>query len=338
MPADKINQYPDISIVILSKNSAPYLKQALEIIFRQQVSACYEVLVIDSGSTDSTLETIRRYPIRLVTIPPEAFGHGRTRNLGARLAKGKIVVFLNGDAIPSDELWLYNLIRHFDGDPQIAGVYGRCFPRQGCNPLRARELLADPTYAFKEAVLKRIEDKKSYTRMDYGQKRILLAFETISCAIKRDILQRFEFDDNIEFGEDLEWSKRMMEKGFKIVFEPSSAVVHSHDFYCSLRQTIKKFFDDTKLSKDLLEYHISITPLTFLRFVTIKVIPDIKYISGLSNGIIYKIRWILYCPLVRISQFIGVIIGCYSQKIPLGLHRRISLVSEAKNSSKNLWG
>jgi rhamnosyltransferase len=327
-----------ISIIVLSKNGARFIAQLLNKVYSQKVDRGYEVIIIDSGSTDGTLDILKNYPLRLIEIPPQEFGHGKTRNLGAQLAQSEILVFLNGDAIPKDSFWLLSLIRTLEKSDDIAGAYSKVLPREDCNPLRAREILNDASYQFRETKIKSITDINLYNNMSYGEKRIFLAFETISCAIKKPFLQKFSFRDDIEFGEDLEWSKRIMEAGFKIAFEPSSQVVHSHDFYCSLAQTVKKFFDDAKLNKDLLGYCIEITPFGFLYFITTKVILDIKYISKLNKDIFYKAKWALYCPLVRIFQFVGILLGCYSQKIPLKFHRKISLVSDVKNSSKNLWG
>ena len=322
----------DISIIVLSKNGARYITQLLDKVYSQGADRKYEVVVIDSGSTDGTLGILKNYSLRLIKIPPEEFGHGKTRNLGAGLAQGEVLIFLNGDAIPLNNSWLMNLVNALERNNDIAGAYSKVLPRQDCNPLRAREVFNDPAYKSNITKLKYIADLNAYNNMPYPEKRMLLAFETISCAIKKTILKQFSFRDDIEFGEDLEWSKRVMEAGFKVAFEPSSQVVHSHDFYCSLPQTVKKFFDDTKLNKDLLGYRIDMTPWGSLGFVAMHTAADIRYILKLDKGIFYKLKWVLYCPLVRISQFIGMALGCHSKRIPVKLHTKISLVSEVKKS------
>ncbi len=68
----------DISIVILAKNEEKNIRECLSKVFEQRISFSYEVIVIDSGSKDKTVEIASTFPIRLIKIKPEEFGHGRT--------------------------------------------------------------------------------------------------------------------------------------------------------------------------------------------------------------------------------------------------------------------
>ena len=77
----------DASVVILTYNGEQHIDEILASLTTQRFDGTYEILVIDSGSTDSTLDLIAKYPsVRLVQIPNSEFGHGKTRNLGAHLA------------------------------------------------------------------------------------------------------------------------------------------------------------------------------------------------------------------------------------------------------------
>ena len=107
-PCDsKRKLYMDASIVIPTKNGGQRLASVLKAIFSQNTRYEYEVICIDSGSTDATLDVIRSFPsCRLVQIAPEDFGHGRTRNLGASLSSGEFVIFVTQDALPASDRWL----------------------------------------------------------------------------------------------------------------------------------------------------------------------------------------------------------------------------------------
>lgn len=154
----------DISIVILTKNEEKYIGSTLDMIFSQDIDKKYEVIVIDSGSRDSTLEIAKRYPVKIVEISAQEFGHGRTRNLGARIAGGEIVVFLNADATPMNEDWLKNLTVNFKNDKEIVGAYSYTYPRFDCSPLDTRSILTD-NYLFDET--EKIKYIKSF--LEYGQ-------------------------------------------------------------------------------------------------------------------------------------------------------------------------
>src|SRR5208282_394442 len=112
------------SIIILTKNEGANIGRCLEAVYGQSVDFPFEVLVIDSGSTDRTAEVVGTYPVRLLKIGAEEFHHARTRNLAAAASSGKYLVFLSGDALPADDGWLSALVRNFD-DAGIAAVYGR---------------------------------------------------------------------------------------------------------------------------------------------------------------------------------------------------------------------
>ena len=84
----------DVSIVIPTKNAGDLLDKVLNAVFTQKTDYTYEVICIDSGSSDNTLDVIGRYPVKLYQIAPSEFGHGKTRNFGASKGTGKFIVFI----------------------------------------------------------------------------------------------------------------------------------------------------------------------------------------------------------------------------------------------------
>jgi rhamnosyltransferase len=301
----------DISVVILSKNEEEYIGATLDMVFSQCIDKRYEVIVIDSGSKDSTLKIAGRYPAKISQIAPEGFNHGGTRNKGAQMARGRIVVFLNADATPVNNSWLKGLVDYFSDDERISGVYSRACPRPGCNPLRSWEIAREFDSGRE---VRSVDDPVNYSRMSPQEKRRFLAFHTISCAIRRDILLEFPFR-NMEFGEDLEWSKRVMEKGFKIAFEPKSVVLHSHNFYSSIVSTFKKYSEDAKLNNSLLGIWGWRDLPVLAPHMAYKVLKDASCILRLKKeNFLYKIKWLLYAPFVRMAELSGIIAGASSIK------------------------
>jgi rhamnosyltransferase len=206
-----------LSIVIPAKNEALNISQCLDAIYRQETSFSYEIILIDSGSTDQTVDIIHKYPgVRLLEIPAEEFGHGKTRNLGAQKGRGEFIVFINADAVPTNNNWLNELILPFEKDRHIAGVFSRHLPKTGCLLYMARDLLT----SMPDKPL--IRSKKS--TVDF------MIFSTVSCAIRRDIWESFPFKDDILIAEDQEWGQRVLANGYKIVYQPKSSVFHSHNY------------------------------------------------------------------------------------------------------------
>ena len=122
-----------ISVVIPVKNGGTDLVRCLEAIAAQQIGDEVEVVVVDSGSSDGSAETAQRLGARVHSIAPTEFHHGRTRNLGAELARGDILVFTSQDAHAADEHWLANLTSPLAGE-NVAGAYGRQLPHRDARP------------------------------------------------------------------------------------------------------------------------------------------------------------------------------------------------------------
>lgn len=207
----------EISIIIPAKNEGANIGPCLDAVAAQDGPHAVEVIVIDSGSSDDTVAVVQARPnIRLVRINPEDFGHGRTRNLGAGLAKGDFLVFLNADAVPGDRLWLSALIGEFAHDRRVAGVFSRHLPKPGCHLYMARDL--------ERATPARRMERSQAGRLDF------FLFSTVSAAIRKDIWSAIPFHDDIPIAEDQDWAERVLHSGYKLVYAPESVVRHSHNY------------------------------------------------------------------------------------------------------------
>ena len=299
-----MNDSIEVTIIMPVKNGQRYLVEVLTKIFEQDVSFDYEVIVIDSGSKDKTLEILKKYSVKILKIRPEEFNHGTTRNLGAKLARGRFIVFLNQDAIPQNDRWLAELLVLFQ-DKNVVATYSKNIPRQNLNPLRRREIENEFPGTRREQSLK---EAQNFDSLSNPQKKQLCSFHTISCAIRKEI-----FDNNcfkqIEFAEDLEWAKRMIRKGYKLVYQPDSLVVHSHDLYTSLVTTYKRYKIDAKMNRILIGQTVMINSISAPVFVLKKWAQDTKYIIRTKIIFPRNIIWIIYSPIVRTVQAIAILTG-----------------------------
>ncbi len=203
---------PDVSIILLTKNGLPKLEQTLAAIFAQKTARSFQVLAIDSGSVDGTLELLSRYPICIKQIQPAEFNFGATRALGYDLARGQILLTLSQDAVPADEHWLEKLTAPFD-DPQVAAVTGgvrrppheRIFYWQGINQF----------YFIRSS-------RRWKARYGFG-------FSNVNSAIRRDIWVKHRIGA-AEVNEDKVLQKIWTARNLKIVRAPQAAVFHTHDY------------------------------------------------------------------------------------------------------------
>ncbi len=216
-----------VSVVIPTFNAGPDFLQVLDGVFAQRTHFDYEVLVIDSGSTDGTPELARRYGAVVHQIPKLEFNHGGTRNLGVSLSGGEYVVLLVQDATPADEDWLAAMVGNLEDDGRVAGVYGRQIPRPGGGAL-TRAIANNLATAVPERREQSVEASERYEDLPPMKRRRLAAFDNVSSCVRRSAWEEFPFEKT-SFGEDLRWGKRAVESGRKIVYEPRSTVIHSHE-------------------------------------------------------------------------------------------------------------
>lgn len=205
----------DVSIVIRTKNEGQYIEKTLKRLLEQDSDCKYEIIIVDSDSTDATLDIIKKYDVRLIQITQEEFSYGRSLNIGASHAKGKFVVSLSAHALPRDKNWLANLITGFE-DENVAGIYGRQLSEGNINPFEAYQ---NELFFGQEEVEFKMGNRK---RSKYGH------FSNSNCAIRRDVWQRFKFDEHVPYAEDILWQREVMQRGFSIVYSSDAIVYHTH--------------------------------------------------------------------------------------------------------------
>ena len=217
---------PKASVVIPTFNAGSGFGGLLKKLSTQKTDFDYEILVVDSGSTDDTVELARRHGASIHRIPSSEFDHGATRNLGISLASGEYVALTVQDAVPLDEHWLCAMIENLERDDSVAGVYGRQIPHPDSDELTRALVTGWPT----ASTIRREQFAGSpahYRALPPTERRFLATFDNVSSCLRRSAWEQLPFD-RTNFGEDLRWGKKAVEAGHKLVYEPRSAVFHSH--------------------------------------------------------------------------------------------------------------
>ena len=126
--------------MVPTRNGAATLPALFEAIASQADAASREVIVVDSGSTDGTLDQVRAAAHLVIEISPAEFNHGTTRNLGIRRATGRFVVLIVQDARPLTRDWLAHLLAPLRDDARVAGVFARQVPRPDASAVTREQL------------------------------------------------------------------------------------------------------------------------------------------------------------------------------------------------------
>lgn len=306
------------SVLIPTKNAGAIIRDVLTAVTSQQASFPYEVIVVDSGSTDHTLDIVRSFPtVQLLTIAPEAFGHGRTRNFAAAASRGEFLVFITHDAIPTSADWLENLVRPLQDDPSIAGAFGRHVAHANADRFVKRDLdnhfagfLAHPLLLNKDT------DPTRYAS-DTGWRALLHFFSNNNSIMRRSVWQLHPFPD-VDFAEDQIWAKTIIDQGYSKLYVPDAVVAHSHS-YGPVSQ-LRRAFDEAAAFRTLFGYKMATTLFHAAKTAIGLSIRDIQF--GWSNKVGFS------ATLRRVGQNIalaaGHFLGTYAHRLPAGLRDSLS--------------
>lgn len=292
-----------ISILLLTLNGGERLRECLVAIRSQQCPEPFEILAIDSGSTDQTPATLKAFADRVVSIPPAEFGHGRTRNLAARMAQGDWLVYLSQDAVPVGPHWLATLTNPLR-EPTVAAAFGRQVPPADVGPIETFFLnFTYPPHAFEQSKLRTVKG---------GIGRIF--FSNVNAAINRSVLLAHPFPDNVIMSEDQAFGRAALEAGFTVRYEPAAAVQHGHRY--TLGQLFRRNFDSgyslREISGDSWRNVVALG-LGYIR-------AEMAYLW--KNG---HAGLIPYAVLYEITKSAGFASGRLGHRLPLGLRRTLSL-------------
>ena len=298
-----------VSVVIPTYNASRYLDAQLRAL-RAQTVKDLDILVIDSSSSDKTLDIAKKYSVQTVTIPKEEFDHGGTRTLaGKTRSVGDILVYLTQDALPCDDRAIETLIQPLLAEQTCGAAFGRQIPYQDASPFAQHlRLFNYPLHSYIR------------TYADRTALGIRAAFCSNSfAAYRRDALEDVGwFAENLLLAEDMHVCARMLMKGYKLRYVAEAMVYHSHNY--TVVQEFKRYFDlgvFFEMQRWLLD-EFGRPEGEGLRFVR----SEFSYLK--SHGLLH----LLPISLMRsVAKLMGYRLGHYYKQLPRVVLKRVSMHS-----------
>jgi rhamnosyltransferase len=268
---------PRVSVIIRTKNEGTYLERVLQAVHDQDYADSVEIVLVDSGSTDDTLEIARRFAVRLIEIRPEEFTYGRALNIGAKAAHGELLVNLSGHAIPVERDYFQHLLAPFE-DPAVWATFGRDVPLPGGCPSRGRDLETWFPNAW--------ADRSRF-------------FSNANACLRKQAWEALPFDEDLSIAEDAKWAQQVLAAGCRIVYVPTASAYHPHP--CSPRYIYLRSVLETTAFKEFDPARAHMTAVRALRHWL--------GTSARDYGYAWRHRchpkWVFHIPIYRACQAWG---------------------------------
>lgn len=270
-----------VSIVIRCLNEEKHIGRLLAGIMNQ-TRAPDEIVLVDSGSTDTTLQIAAQFPVRILSLPEEEFSFGRSLNFGLSGCVCDLVVIASAHVYPIYETWLEKLLTPFS-DERVALSYGR---QQG-----------DERTKFSEhQILRRWFPNESQWHQDHP------FCNNANAAVRRDVWEKLPYNESLTGLEDLDWAKRALEAGFRLAYVADAAVVHVHDE--AWVQIFNRYKREAIAHRQIYGEQ-SMGAIESIGLAALNVASD--YFTALRAGVLSQnLRGI---PLFRLAQFLGTYQG-----------------------------
>jgi rhamnosyltransferase len=242
-----------VSVVIRSLNEEKWLAEAIDGCRAQKIEETdVEIVLVDSGSTDRTLDIAKSKGCRIVHIDKHDFTFGRSLNYGCAAATGDVLVFISAHCIPATETWLANLV-----GPIISGnadyVHGRQIGHE-LTKFSEHQVFAQ----YFPAHEKTAEENGSFAN-------------NANAALLRSVWEKIPFDEDVTGLEDMVLGKALVASGGTVAYAPDAPVIHIHEE--SFRDVRRRYYREALTLREIMpEVHFHFSD--FLRFFCVGVLHD----------------------------------------------------------------
>jgi len=248
----------DVSIIFRALNEEKWFDDALVACAKQKLEGLTsEIILVDSGSTDRTIEIAESHGCQLVHIPKSQFTFGRSLNWGCEAARGKYLVFISAHCIPTDEDWLQRLVQ-----PLVDGVAHYTYGRQ----------IGHDVSKFSEKRL----FAKYYPEFDMIPQEGFFC-NNANSAILRSEWETHRFDEDVTGLEDMVLARAIAKSGGRIGYVASAAVIHVHEE--TLSQTRRRYYRESLTLRDIMP-EVHVTRWDAVRYFSVGVFFDLKAALG----------------------------------------------------------
>lgn len=225
----------DLSISIVNHNNKECLAACLDSIYSHALDVSFEVMVVDNGSTDASVEFVKQaYPQVRIIENSENRGFVKANNQGIRASEGRYLLSLNNDTIIQNGT-LAGLVRFMQEHPDVGACGPKVLNQDGTFQRQCRRsfptILSSLCYFLKlHKLFPRSEFFGQYlmTHWDCDKAGEVDSVSGCCLMVRREVIEEVGIlDENfIMYGDDLDWCYRIKQAGWKVRYVPDLQIVH----------------------------------------------------------------------------------------------------------------
>lgn len=302
-----------VSLIIRSYNESKHIGKLLTGLKNQDYSNI-EIIIVDSGSNDGTVEICKRFDSKIISILPEDFSFGYALNKGCEVANGDILLFASAHVYPVYTNWVSLMLEPFKND-RVALTYGG-------------QIGNEFTKFSEHMIFKKWFPDKSVKRQNHP------FCNNANCAVRKDLWVSQNYDEHLTGLEDLDWAHKILEKGYHITYQADAKIVHVHE------ETPKRVFNRYKREAIAIKNIFPDQKFNIFEFLKLFVGNTFSdYVAAIKQGVFFKN--IIDIPVFRFMHFWGTYKGYkHKGKVNDILHRRFYYpngISENKDFDKTTY-
>ncbi|HFU3968865.1 TPA: glycosyltransferase family A protein [Streptococcus suis] len=285
-----------------------HLEETLTALYNQKTDFEWNVLIIDSGSSDNSVKIIRKFHdkynnLMLKEIDKSEYSHGGTRQLAAEISDGEYMVYLSQDAVPYNQNWLTEMLKPFEISEKVVAVLARQKPRDYCFPAMKYDINAvfneqgieDAVTVWTRTISEQIG---TYTKESF--------YSDVCSAAPRLFLVNEIGYKPVRYSEDYEYGKDIIDAGYYKAYNGRAIVEHSNDVF--LKDYKKRIFDETynvRLNSGAPESRMSLWYVTRQSLkATLKDLP--KILKDKDYSFKKKLYWSVVNSLFHFEKWRGI--------------------------------
>lgn len=315
-PASPSRRRPTVSIVVPVKDGERYLQELLDAVRREGPE---EIIVIDSGSRDSSPAIARSAGVRLLEIEASEFAHGRTRNFAAEQSSGELICFLTQDATPC-EGWLDAYVEAFSLYPRVGAAFGPHLPRAETSPMIAREL-TEFFAGFSPDGLPAAQRA--------GDSSFL---SNVNACYARECWEQIRFRD-VAYSEDQAFGSDLLAAGWTKVYHPRAAVLHAHDY--SAVEFMRRYFDEYRGLRESVGHVEPFGLRSSIAGVRASLDADRRWMQAQQIPPAERAAWTARGVLHHGGRRLFSALGSRAERVPEPLQRAISLERRGESTGSH---